>query len=205
MGELYRLDFANGKSYIGVTEKTSLKRFKGHSASAKNMAKSFVYNVWRKYGEPKLVVLAIVENSLLMEIEIKAIEIFGTLVPNGCNSTPGGDFNPSKIDWINKKKSESLKGRKISESTRKSLSLANIGRKLTEEHKRKLSEAGKGKAKSEEHRKKIGESNIGRVNSAESIEKMRAALKGRKNPDHAKRMKGNQNWKFRNQKEGEVK
>lgn len=197
MGEIYRLDFENGKSYIGITEKTSSQRFKGHACSARNGAKTLIHNAWRKYGAPKLTVIAIVENYDLLQIEVKAIKEFNTLAPNGYNSTEGGDFNPSKVDWINKARAEKSKGRPIHPNSAKALELANKNRIFTESHRAALSKAGKGKPKSIEHRRKISEAHKGLVNSPEAIEKMRIALTGRKNPEHAKRMLGNQNWKFK--------
>lgn len=197
MGHLYRLDFPNGKSYIGVSEISAEKRFKGHAASVRGKSASVVHNAWRKHGEPKLVVLAVVQDEDLSETEIRAIKAFNTLVPNGYNMTPGGDFNPSKIREVNDKRAAKQKGRKMKDSVKAALLAANVGRKFTDEHREALSRASKGRPKSEEHKRKISEANKGRSNSKEAVERMRMALKGRKNPAHAERMKGNQNWKLR--------
>lgn len=95
MGHLYKLDFPNGKSYIGITTKTALQRFKGHRVRYQCGADgSALYNAWRKHGEPKLVLLAVLEDREMVETEIRAIKIFNTLRPNGYNTTPGGKFAP---------------------------------------------------------------------------------------------------------------
>lgn len=96
MGELYRLDFASGKSYIGITEKTAVKRFKGHADAVRSSRTNDtpLYNAWRKHGAPSLKVLAVIENYDLAETEIRAIKIFGTLKPNGYNLLEGGQVSP---------------------------------------------------------------------------------------------------------------
>lgn len=95
MGEIYRLDFPNGKSYIGLSAVTAAARFYGHKRRAEQgSTKGILYNAWRKYGEPTLVVLAIVENSELAATEIRAIAAFNTISPNGYNLSFGGDTSP---------------------------------------------------------------------------------------------------------------
>lgn len=94
MGEIYRLDFANGKSYIGLSTLSAAERFFRHRNSAKCSTKGLIYNAWRKHGEPKLVVLAIVEESELGPTEMRAIQVFNTMAPNGYNLSYGGELNP---------------------------------------------------------------------------------------------------------------
>ena len=55
-----------------------------------------------------------------------------------------------------------IKGKHLSEETRKKMSEAKKGKHLSEEHKRKLSEAQNGKHHSEETRKKMSESKKGK-------------------------------------------
>lgn len=95
MGQLYKLDFSNGKSYIGITTKTALQRFKGHCVRHQcGKDRSALYNAFRKHGEPILVILAVLEDREMVETEIRAIKAFNTLLPNGYNTTPGGKFSP---------------------------------------------------------------------------------------------------------------
>lgn len=79
MGELYRLDFCNGKSYIGITTQSAKRRFLAHNkAAAGERSTCAVHEAWRKHGAPNLTVLAILENADLSSTEIRAIAAFGT-------------------------------------------------------------------------------------------------------------------------------
>lgn len=152
VGYLYRLDFSSGKSYIGITFKTPKSRFKNHRNSA-TQNDSAVYRAWRKYGEPKLSVLAVIEDYDLKDAEIKAIKIFGTKVPNGYNVSDGGDGAP---------------GVKRSEETIERVAKIHRGRKRSEETCRRISEAKKGVPRGEvskETRAKLSERMRGKKNS----------------------------------------
>ena len=122
MGELYKLTFPNGRSYIGIAGNGAKGRFLDHRSAALK-SDTLIYRAWRKHGEPILQVLAVVEDALLNEIEIKAIAAYGTMTPDGYNSTLGGE---GKRGWV------------ASLETRKKLSVAGKGRKLSEECKAKL-------------------------------------------------------------------
>lgn len=196
-GTVYRLEFPNGKSYVGITEVGAATRYAGHRASVKAGSSLPVHNAWRKYGEPSLQILDVVPVSELLSREVELIELLGTLAPDGYNATPGGDFNPSKLECVNRKRAEASRGRPMSEAARAALLRANKGRKLSDEHRAALSAAGKGRPKSAEHRKKISEALKGRKVPEEAVRKTADALRGRKNPQQAERMRGNQFWKLR--------
>ena len=98
MGILYKLDFPSGKSYIGITKRSVLGRFNSHRVGAGARNATLVSTAWRKYGEPHLVILAIVENYLLFETEKKAIAIFKTFAPQGYNLTCGGDGSQQTLE-----------------------------------------------------------------------------------------------------------
>lgn len=121
MANLYRLDFSSGKSYVGVTQKTSQQRYEGHASSAAKGSEYLVHCAWRKFGAPKLTLLAVVENRVLEETERRAVEVFDTLVPNGYNMIPGGALAPSYARI----------GRKHSEYARK---------RMSETHRRRLAD-----------------------------------------------------------------
>jgi len=202
MGELYQLYFPeSGKSYIGITTKTSKWRYGIHKkmVNGKNYP---LYNAWRKYGAPDLRVLAVLEDEELAGNEIRAIRVLNTLVPNGYNLSLGGELAPSKNPLIAKKISISLTGKKLSQKTkdkigaihrgktlsnghRSAISKRHLGSHLSEEHKAKLAKSNRGKPHQRgwkhtaETCKKISEKLTGRRKSPEAIENMRKAITGR--------------------------
>lgn len=105
MGDIYRLDFPSGKSYVGASKLSANKRFLGHKRVAMTSNKGVVYKAWREHGEPVLVVLATVPDELLCSMEIAAIAEHGTLHPNGYNETPGGKYCPV-VDAICRRKNK---------------------------------------------------------------------------------------------------
>ena len=94
--ELYKLDFPNGKSYIGITSSTAKRRFRSHCQPAHR--KNPVQFAIHKYGKQnvKLTVLSSFDNwELLCLAEQEAIEKYKTTVDgNGYNVTLGGDGDP---------------------------------------------------------------------------------------------------------------
>ncbi len=171
MGELYRLDFANGKSYVGITTKRSSQRFFKHrrlGLGGGRRSLTPLYNAWKKHGEPKLVVLAILEDKDLAETEVRAIKAYGTLYPNGYNLTEGGEVSPMTNALVVQKVRQTLatpasKAKRsatqkllCTEEERQVRSRRLKGRSLAEETKKKLSVSHTGKTQSEESRKKIG-------------------------------------------------
>jgi predicted GIY-YIG superfamily endonuclease len=105
MGEVYRLEFCNGKSYVGITTKTAAERFEGHKKRCRSGIGdgTALYAAWKKHGEPKLFVLAVVEDKELAATEVRAVRVYGTKAPSGYNMTIGGDFPPLKDPNIAKK------------------------------------------------------------------------------------------------------
>jgi len=180
MGELYRLDFISGKSYIGITRKTAAERFYGHLKAVKNSAKGIVYHAWRKYGDPKLTVLAVLDNKELCEAEIKAIKSYNTKYPHGYNITDGGDSPPSLNPDVAKKISNALKGRKVPEETRLRIAESLKGRKHTTQSKDKMSISQKGIKPSEEAKKRMSNAAKGREYSNERKLKMAKAQQDRR-------------------------
>ena len=108
MGFLYKLDFASGKSYIGVSRVSAEKRFCGHERSVREGADLLVSRVWRKHGAPKLSVLAVVANSDLLRTEQRAVSVFNTMMPHGYNMTPGGEVAPTSVPEIAETSSNAL-------------------------------------------------------------------------------------------------
>lgn len=135
MGELYRLDFPNGKSYIGMTTRRTSLRISGHRQAAAKDKNTPLYNAWKKHGEPVCVVLAVVENFDLPEAERKAINIFGTLSPGGYNVLESSAIPPMAVPEISSKIKGNChtKGRKLSEAHISKIIEANKGRKFSKE------------------------------------------------------------------------
>lgn len=96
---IYRLDFASGKSYVGICRR-GRNRYREHALGAKRGEQTAVYRAWRKYGPPAQVVLAIVENADAPALEQRAIKAFGTLWPLGYNITPGGESSPMLVPEV---------------------------------------------------------------------------------------------------------
>jgi len=95
MGELYRLDFPNGKGYVGITATTAEIRFRQHvKASKKRKIDTVVDRAINKY-KAQNVTLTVLDRcddwSVLGNLERWGIAKFGTAVPNGYNVAPGGE------------------------------------------------------------------------------------------------------------------
>lgn len=111
VGTLYKLNFPNGKSYIGITTRGIETRFSEHLAEAKSGRALPLMWALRKYGTPEKQILAFMNHDDLPAAEIRAIRVFGTLTPHGYNVTFGGQTSPTLRPEIAAKISASLKGR----------------------------------------------------------------------------------------------
>lgn len=155
MGELYRLDFPNGKSYVGITKNFSSSRFEDHKRRAFGGSKKkyLLSNAWKKHGDPKLVILAVLENHMLPEAEVRAVKAFKTMAPDGYNMTPGGEVSPMTVPEVAAKMAASSKGKKLSEEHKAKIGAASRrpqiiaalvarskGRKMSSEERINLSE-----------------------------------------------------------------
>lgn len=154
-GYLYRLEFPNGKSYVGITCKTPQERFARHKRSI-HSRDHLLYRAWRKYGDPRIFVIArnIPVDDLKL-LEIKAIRRLNTFTPWGYNSTIGGEFS-EVADYVKKKIGDKNRGRKQSPEQIEKLRAKRLGRKLSDSAKEKVRVAS-----------------TGRKHSSETIEKMR--------------------------------
>ena len=85
----------------------------------------------------------------------------------------------SKQEAIHQIQTETNRGRKHSEETRRKQADANRGRKISEETRRKISEAKCGRKFSDEHRRKLSEAGRGRKVSEETRQKISESLRGR--------------------------
>ena len=143
MGHLYKLDFANGKSYIGITTKDAARRFGNHRANARKGVSTPLYKAWRKHGEPTLTTLAVLEEDDLPSSEVRAIKAYGTLLPAGYNTLEGGQVSPMGLHSARQKVSSAQKAVWCDEEYRKRILSARTGKKRSEESCRRMSESKK--------------------------------------------------------------
>lgn len=89
-GYIYKYTSPSGKSYIGQTTR-SLKERAGHNGKLYKGCNDFYYAI-QKYGFEnfEVEILAEVLKEQLDKAEIKYIQLFNTLSPNGYNLTAGG-------------------------------------------------------------------------------------------------------------------
>lgn len=153
----------NGKAYVGLTTLSVIDRWKRHLVMSRVGSDLLFHRAIRKYGEEAwdhftLDVVSNVESAKRLErLHIRLFETFAPEHPDlGYNLTRGGDGvfgcvgNVGKACSAEKKKkiSEKMKGRTISDETKKKMRAAAKSRKrplqkrtLSAEHRRKLSEA----------------------------------------------------------------
>jgi len=84
---------------------------------------------------------------------------------------------------------DSVRGRKVSEETRRKMSKAQANKHLTEEHKRKIGDAHRGKSRgplSEEHKRNIGKGNKGKKLTEKARRKISRANTGKRNTKEAR-------------------
>lgn len=202
MGILYRLIFASGKSYVGVTESDSMnRRLSQHKYMAKKGSSLPVHCAWRKYGDPDVEILGSFYGEELYMQEIIAITFMETALPNGYNVLAGGQASPAINDEVKRKISAAQKRRyedplerlaasermkNISDEHRKRLSMSLTGKTLSESTKQKLREANLGNKHSEETRQKMSQAHKGKKYSEETIQRMREAARKRMQSPEAK-------------------
>ena len=137
--QLYKLDFPNGKSYIGITSKNAQERFKQHCRPSKKQNPCQL--AIQKYGKEnvKLTVIVTVDSwELLCLAEIEAIEKFNTLKPNGYNLTLGGE-GVYGFKWADLSNHRCLAT--VSQETRIKMSISASSK--SESHRKKISESNK--------------------------------------------------------------
>ena len=95
MADVYAIGFPNGKLYVGITNKTAQRRFKGHVGRAKKGSTFAVHNAIRKYGPSSLRLMVLAQGvawARAKELEVEWIARLGTQDKrNGYNRTAGGD------------------------------------------------------------------------------------------------------------------
>lgn len=122
MGCLYRLDFPNGKSYVGITTHSAQKRFSKHCDMATEAHSSALARALRKYSPSVVAVKTLAELDdweLLCLAEQEAISLFRThTTKGGYNMTSGGEGVVDPDDEVRAKMSASSKRTWSSEELR---------------------------------------------------------------------------------------
>lgn len=113
MGCLYSVGFQNGKQYIGVTSHNMDDRVRQHlKASEKEKPKLIFHMALKKYREEgiKRKILIFTDDiEYLKLMERRAIKSFNTKIPNGYNSTDGGDGVRGSTSYSEKVRSRRCK------------------------------------------------------------------------------------------------
>lgn len=194
MGCLYKIDFPNGKSYVGISSVNAEYRFRIHCQAKR---KSKVSDAIKEYGITLSSVgtLVIADDwNYLCDLERKAIISYKTKFPHGYNMTDGGNgVCGLQISEATKEKlSLKLKGNKHTLGyvptleTRAKISAAGKGRKHSEQTKLKIGAAHKGKTISDEHKARLSLLATGRKPSEETRKKL-SARTGHKMSDSNKK------------------
>ena len=175
MAELYRLTSPSNKQYIGIAKNGLHHRFSVHVAEAKSGSMTALHKSIRKYGADAFTkeILVVSDYEYIRDLEIKAIEAFKTMSPNGYNLTIGGDGTNgySHTDCTKQKISDLAKIRMADPERRKHLSELNTGKKQSAETKEKirLTSLGRrpmlGKKQSDEAKRKISEALMGNTHT----------------------------------------
>ena len=195
MAELYRLDFPNGKSYVGITRKGTFARFSEHLSEARNRPEFAVHHAINKHGLPDVKTLAVGTWDYLKEAEKKAIKVFNTKAPKGYNLTDGGEgvtgntmsvearallsvFNTGKVmtQEAKDKIAIAVTNRMAQPGVREQIAKKLSGKTVSEETKAKLSAAARRRYENAEERKKASDRMLGRKVSAETCEKLSRSL-----------------------------
>jgi hypothetical protein len=163
MAFIYELQFPSGKSYIGQDSHNFLVRPREHRKEARGARSQWrcaaVNSAIQKYGMPKVVVLAEVDDNreLLDLLERTFINERETRSPDGYNIREGGRTGRQSAATIEKCRA------------------ANLGRVRSQETCDKISKAKTGVLQSPESVAKRVAKNTGKKRSAEIRERMRIA------------------------------
>jgi group I intron endonuclease len=153
-GTIYRItNIHNGKIYIGQTVRSINSRWVRHKRDAiKKNSSLAIHGAIRKYGIKNFKIEIVEECKSLKEMndrEIFHIKHLNSMYPNGYNLTPGG-YNTvhsqetrDKISKALKGKPSPNKGKKQKKSTIRKRTESLRGKKLSDKHKEKLSMAKK--------------------------------------------------------------
>jgi len=209
-GSIYKIEFPNGKHYIGLTTTSLEQRRKEHKRCAKNGDSRCLYNALRKYDMVDTFELVEIDTSdtleELCEKEIGYIIEYNSyyINENGYNMTSGGDGTTGYVFTEEDKEqiSESLKKyfensearQKQSESLKKYFEEnPEAGKERGEKIKKRLEE-------NPEERQKMSEAQKKRFENPEARQKISEAVKQNleENPELRKKISESQKKRFEN-------
>ena len=150
MGYIYKItNKIDNKTYVGQTIQDVEARWKDHLKKGSNCR--YLKSAINKYGidnfEFKLVCITF--DNQLDDMEIKYIEQYNSLVPNGYNLRMGGNSGRHNAE-TKQKISETLKKRYDNDVIRSKCPKPQLGKPHSEITKKKISEANKGRIISQE-------------------------------------------------------
>lgn len=162
-----------GKSYIGQTSRTLIKRWQGHCNSAASSPYMAISKAIAKHGKNNFSLIVLCENIPdkydANKLEVYFINYYNTY-RDGYNNTPGGG-NRSNLKYGNRL------GQKNTEEHREKMSKATTKRFLDVEQRAKISEAKMGKCFTAEHRVNISKAQTGKRHSKKHREAVSKAIK----------------------------
>jgi group I intron endonuclease len=169
----------NNKCYVGQTVNKFYKRWNSHCSKLKNF---IINNAIRKYGKNNFIKYIYYDIPILLldYFEKDLIKNLNTLVPNGYNLQNGGNKNKTHHKITIEKLRKSHLGKKLTEETKKKISLKNKGKIISNKTKLKISIANSGKNNGMYGR--VGKNNPkwGKKLSKEIRDKISKRLTGRK-------------------------
>ena len=199
MGIIYQAtNIYNNKIYIGKTSKTLEYRKKRHLYTSKSKKNIYFYNAINKYGFDKFIWEILDTADTLVELnekEIYWINKKNSMNENfGYNTHLGGNGGAQTNQKVLNKISESKKGKKLSDETKKKIGDGNRGKKafFSEEAKLNMSKGQTGRKLSEETKSKILASRKKFFENMSEDDKIRISNshKGKKHSDETKKKIG---------------
>lgn len=162
-----------GRQYIGFTTRSPAERWRRHVQQAEQGGGYLLHAAIRKHGAEAFTVRELAGGlpaEVALELEIAAIEAYGTQAPGGLNLTGGGQGGaPSDVVR------EKLRRPKSAETRRR---MSEAGRRRSAEHRRRLGAVHLGKAKSPSHVAKMAARTTAQFASQEARDRHSAACGG---------------------------
>ena len=210
-GYIYKIQFPNGKHYIGLTTTSLEQRTKEHKKSAKNGDMRCVCKALRKYNIVDTFELIEIDTAdtleELCEKEKRYIIEYNSyyINKNGYNMTYGGEGTTGYVYTEEQKEKQSEKSKLQWENPEARQQMSEIKKKYFEDHPEKrecLSEIIKKYFENPEARQKCSESQKKRFENPEEIQKNREVqIKRFENPEERQKCSEAQKKRYENNPE----